>query len=98
MQTLNTAAEIIPPNPWSDPNNIEEIAIANDNGTSNLSLFKSTPLNKSSSYIGEIIIVENKVPTPINELAGINGVDKTARNESNPGILSIANIDKYNMP
>ena len=98
MQTPNTAAEIIPPNPWSDPNNIDEITIANDNGTINLSLFKKTPLNKSSSYMGEITIVENKTPTSINELTGINGVKNATINESNPGILSSAKIDRYNMP
>lgn len=86
MQTPNTNAEIILPYPWSAPNRIDDIMIANDVGTIILSLFKNTPLNNSSSQIGEMKIVEiipiipPKDPNTVIENNGAN------TNSLNPGI------------
>ena len=69
--------------------------IANDVGTTSLSLFKKTPLNNSSSHIGETSTVER---SPADEpKANIEkiGADITALN---PGMFSSANIDRYNIP
>ena len=72
--------------------------IANDVGTTSLSLFKKTPLNNSSSHIGETSTVERIPPIPANEpKASIEkrGADISALN---PGMFSSANIDRYNIP
>ena len=74
------------------------MAIANDVGTINLSLFKNTPLNNSSSHIGEMMIIEIKEPIAASEFAAIKGGMCIVINDSNPGILFIAKIDKYNIP
>ena len=74
------------------------MTIANDVGTSNLSLFKNTPLNSSSSHMGETMMVESKEPTDTNEFTAIKGAIGIVINECNPGILFIAKIDKYNIP
>ena len=72
--------------------------IANDVGTINLSLFKKTPLNNSSSHIGEMTTVENNPAIPVNEVIA-NIENKGADiNDLNPGIYSSAKIDRYNIP
>ena len=65
---------------------MEVMAIANDVGTINLSLFKKTPLNNSSSDIGEMIIVDITAPIGANELTAINGTHEDKTNALNPGI------------
>ena len=86
MQIPNTKAEIILPQLWSAPNNIEVIIIANDVGTINLSLFKKTPLNNSSSHIGEMTTVDISPAIPVNEVMD-NIENKGADiNDLNPGI------------
>ena len=68
IQIPNTTAEIIPPKLWRDPNNNEEIAMANVVGTKSFNLDSNTPLKINSSQIGEIITVEINVPIRGKEL------------------------------
>ena len=75
-------------------NKIEEIIIANDVGTINLSLFKKTPLNNSSSHMGETNTVDINPPIPASEvIAKIENIGANI-NDLNPGIWSSAKIDK----
>jgi len=62
IQIPKITAEIMLPKLWSAPNNNEVINTANTVGTNNFNLFKKIPLNNNSSKIGEIIIVEIKLP------------------------------------
>ena len=68
MHTANMNAEVIDPKVCREANNKEVIKIANCVGTNNFSLFNITPLNISSSLIGETIISEMNPKAKLKEL------------------------------
>ena len=68
MHIAKTKAEIMLPYGCIEANNNEAISIESVAGIINLNLFNRTPLNISSSEIGDIITVVMKPPTEIKEL------------------------------
>ena len=57
MHIANMNAEVIEPKVWREANNREVIKIANFVGTNNFNLFNITPLNISSSQIGDMTMI-----------------------------------------